>query len=141
GWEQWEALLNRYSVDAALLRRGQMQAVIYPSDSAGRSGKRGMRAFSAAHFQASRWALVYWDDQAPVFVRRDDPKARSVLDQEYRLVNPDDLSHLLYEIRRGKASRAEALAEVERRLSEDPSCRTAKQIRSELSAMEPSRTR
>src|SRR5262245_14012004 len=54
-WERWEALLARYEIDAAMLRRGQLQAVQYPPETPGGEPRRGMRAFSAAYFQPSRW--------------------------------------------------------------------------------------
>jgi len=131
-WERWENLLERYGIDAAMLRRGQLQAVQYPPEVPGGVVRREMRAFSAAYFQPVRWALVYWDDDALIFVRRDDPRYRSLLDHEFRIVNPDDAEHLLSEIGRGKVDRREALAEVERKLEEDPACVTARQLQRAL---------
>ena len=135
-WERWEAMLDRYRIDAAMLRRGQLQAVQYPPEAPGAPPRREMRAFSAAYFQPVKWALVYWDDDALVFVRRDDPRYRDLLAREYRIVNPDDSAHLLWEIRKGKSDRAQALAEVDRKLKEDPDCTTAWRLRQELEASE-----
>jgi hypothetical protein len=131
-WERWEALLDRYDIDAAMLRRGQLQAVQYPPQSPGEAPRRAMRAFSAAYFQSSLWALVYWDDDALVFVRRGDPRHAAVLQNEFRIVNPDDAAHLLLEIGRGRIEASAALAEVERKLREDPLCATAIRLRGEL---------
>lgn len=140
-WERWEALLERYGIDAAMLRRGQLQAVQYAPEAPGAPPRREMRAFSAAYFQPVRWALVYWDDDALVFVRRDDPRYRNLLAREFRIVNPDDSAHLLAEIRKGRVDRSLALAEVDRKLKEDPGCVTALGLRRELQAAESAAAR
>ncbi len=88
-----------------------------------------MRAFSASYSQASRWALVYWDDQALILVRREDPTVATLLKNEYRLVNPDDLPHLELQVRRGEVAREEVLEELDRKLAEDPGCLTAQRLR------------
>ncbi|HMC81596.1 MAG TPA: hypothetical protein VKL61_00010 [Candidatus Polarisedimenticolia bacterium] len=124
-WEEWESLLKRHGIDAALLRRGQVQAVEYPPATPGGMKRREMRAFSAAYFQISRWALVYWDDQALLFVRRDDPASEALLRGEYRFVNPDDVAHLEVLIRNGDVERNLVLKELARKRAEDPSCLTA----------------
>jgi len=129
-WGTWEELLGRYGIDSALLRRGQMQAVIYPQSAQRQGpGRKEMRAFSASYFQASRWAQVYWDDQALILVRREDPAAATLLKNEYRLVNPDDIPHLELQVRRGEVAREEVLEELDRKLSEDPDCLTAQWLR------------
>ena len=140
-WERWEALLDRYGIDAAMLRRGQLQAVQYAPEAPGSPPRREMRAFSAAYFQPVKWALIYWDDDALVFVRRDDPRYRDLLAREFRIVNPDDSAHLLSEIRQGRLDRSQALAEVDRKLEEDPDCATARRLRHELQAAESAAAR
>ncbi|PYQ12014.1 MAG: hypothetical protein DMH00_06905 [Acidobacteria bacterium] len=132
-WERWEGMLKRHQIDAAMLRRGQLQAVEY--NSPGPARRMEMRAFSAAYFQTSRWALVYWDDQALVFVRRDDPTYSRLLEREYRIVNPDDSAHLLQAIRQGRVGLEEALREVDRKLAEDPACLTAHSLRRQIAAL------
>jgi len=126
-WERWEDMLDRYRIDAAMLRRGQLQAVQYAPASPG-APAREMRAFSSAYFQKSHWALIYWDDTALIFVRRGEPAARNLADREYRLVNPDDAGHLLREIRAGRVEVGAALAEIERKLAEDPDCASAQRL-------------
>jgi hypothetical protein len=134
-WKGWEEMLARYQIDSAMLRRGQLQAVQYPPDSPGSPPRKEMRAFSAAYFQASRWALVYWDDLALIFVRREDPSYHDLLDLEYKIVNPDDASHLLEEIRRGRVRREDALRELERNLQDNPSCRSARELRGRIASL------
>jgi hypothetical protein len=128
-WEEWEAFLSRHRIDAALLRRHQMQPVRYPPETPGAPGRTDLRPFSSAYFQASRWALVYWDDAALVYVRRDDPAGAALRDVEYRWVHPDDAVHLMGRLARGEVTREAVLAEIDRRLAEDPACRTARRLR------------
>ena len=64
---------------------------------------QGARGFSALWFPKAEWALVYWDDVAMVFVRREGAPTGLLEIHEYRVIQPDDLAHL------------------ERRLLEDPS--------------------
>jgi hypothetical protein len=95
-----------------------------------------MRAFSAAYFQQSSWALVYWDDLALIFVRRTDPAYAVLLQAEYRVVNPDDAPHLMQEIRSGRVEVGAALREVDRKLEEDPRCAAAQALRRQLLSMQ-----
>jgi len=125
---KWQALLERHRIDAALLRRGQMQSVKYPPSHPGDEVRTELRAFSAAHFPASRWALVYWDDHALLFVHRDDPAAAPLLAREYR-IHPDDLPHTLALLARGELNRATILEEIDRNLRGNAACRSAISLR------------
>lgn len=134
-WKRWEAMLDDLEIDAAMLRRGQVQKVEYPSATPGAMPRKETRAFSAAYFQRSSWALVYWDDLSLIFVRRGDPAYASLLKEEYQVVNPDDTPHLVQAIRSGQVKVEEALREVDRKLGEDPRCETALALRRQLDSL------
>ncbi len=134
-WKGWEAMLDGFQIDAAMLRRGQVQKVEYPSATAGVMPRREDRAFSAAYFQRSSWALVYWDDRSLIFVRRGDPAYAGLLKEEYQVVNPDDTPHLAQAIRSGQVQVEEAMREVDRKLGEDPRCETALALRRQLESL------
>ena len=134
-WERWQGLLDGYRIDAAMLRRGQLQAVQYAPDTPGAPPRRELRAFSSAYFQRSLWALVYWDDMALVFVRRSAAAAAPLLSREYRIVNPDDAGHLLQEIRAGRVDARAALEEIDRKLAEDPLCASAQRLSSQIRSL------
>ncbi len=134
-WNRWQGMLDDFRIDAAMLRRGQIQAVEYPASVVGATPRREMRAFSAAYFQQSLWALVYWDDLCLIFVRRGDPAYAGLLKAEYRVVNPDDAPHLIQAIRSGNVKVEEALREVDRKLGEDPHCGTALTLRHQLASL------
>ena len=65
-----------------------------------------------------QWALVYWDDVALVYLRRDGPHAAVIARDEYRLVKPaNDLASLARVL--ADPARAEAVrAELERNVRE-----------------------
>jgi hypothetical protein len=134
--EKWKALLDRYEIDAALLRRGQMQMAQYPPASPGGVALTELRAFSASHFPSAEWSLVHWDDQSLLFVRRNDPAAKSLVAEEYR-VNPDDVPHTLARIARGELDRKTVLEEIDRKLLEDPQCFSARGLRDAFGRVPP----
>lgn len=134
--EKWKALLDRHGIDAALLRRGQMQKVLYPPSSPGGAVLEEWRAFSAAHFPAGEWALVYWDDHALLLVRRDDPAALPLLGGEYRF-HPDDVPHTLSLLARGGLERRAVLEEIDRKLEEEPGCLSARKLRARFEGVPP----
>jgi hypothetical protein len=124
----WEDLLSRHRIEAALLRYpGVLQKVLYPRED-GRPAAIGARAFSAAYFPKERWALVYWDDLTMVFLRRTGEHAALIDRFEYRSLHPDDWQHLLAEVAMGRAPLDPILAEIERKIQEDPDCRRARSL-------------
>jgi hypothetical protein len=121
----WENLLSRHRIEAALLRYpGVLQKVLYPGEH-GRPPVTGARAFSAAYFPKERWALVYWDDLTMIFLRRSEMHAALIDRFEYRALHPDDWQHLVAQVATGRAPLAPILAEIERKIQEDPGCRRA----------------
>ncbi len=85
----WSELLAAYNADTALVRYHPPIRVTDPN-----GNDLGLRGFSALWFPARDWALVYWDDVAMVFVRRNTAPANLLERHEYHVLRPDDLSHL-----------------------------------------------
>jgi hypothetical protein len=120
----WDQLLQHYQIDTALVRYlPQLTQVVGPD---GRP--RIPRSFSALWFPARRWALVYWDDVAMVLVRRSaaDPAWLSKL--EYPVVRPDDSEYLRRGLTAGWLDRGGFLAELRRKLAEQPGCLRAREL-------------
>jgi hypothetical protein len=105
----WNDMLAGYETDTALVRYHPPITVTDPV-----GNNLGVRGFSALWFPAETWALVYWDDVAMVFVRRDDAPAELLERHEYRVIRPDDLSHLAARIASDEGFRAEVARELER---------------------------
>jgi hypothetical protein len=70
----WERTLDRYGVNTLLMQMTDKPIGI-----------------QGAAFRSPRWALVYWDDRAAVYVRRTPATEALVARHGYRVVNPNDL--------------------------------------------------
>jgi hypothetical protein len=112
----WSALLAEHGADTALVRYHPPLQVTDPD---GRV--LGLRGFSSLWFPARLWALVYWDDVAMVFVRRDRAPAGLLDRHEYRVLLPDDLEHLEARLAVEPALRVEVAAELARAANAAPS--------------------
>jgi hypothetical protein len=126
--EAWSALLDRHRIDAAFLRYPPtLQKVLYP----GRDGGppvAGERAFSTAYFPTEHWALVYWDDDAMIYLRRLPEHEAVIARLEYRAIHPDDWRYLFAGVLLGRLDVRPILAEIGRKLEEDPGCRRARRL-------------
>ena len=105
----WTDMLDGYGADTALVRYHSPIRVTDPM-----GNDLGVRGFSALWFPADKWALVYWDDIAMVFVRRNALPTEWFEDHEYRVVRPDDLSHLAALLATDEGMRAEVARELQR---------------------------
>ncbi len=119
----WQAMLDRYGIDVALVRYNPPFTVVKPDGS-----PAGRRGFSALWFPDSRWALLYWDDTAMVFAERDTVNPELLARFEYRVVRPDDTEELGRRMAGDPALRQAAAAELGRKLTEQPDCERALQI-------------
>jgi hypothetical protein len=120
GPASWQALMSELDVGYALLSYDYApQGVVYGTDERG-APILGHRAWSAVWFHREEWALVYWDDAAMLFVRRDGPNAALVERFEYPLVNPEDGDYLVEQVRKGLLDPLPLLQELHRRLNERP---------------------
>jgi len=124
----WQAFLARLDIDSALLRYAPvLEQVVRP----GPDGQRGSvmeRAFSINHFPRDAWALVYWDDDAMIVVRRSPENAAVVARQEYRAIHPEDWRYLYAGVVTGRQALGPILGELERKLREDPGCARARAL-------------
>ncbi|RKZ90890.1 MAG: hypothetical protein DRQ40_10490 [Gammaproteobacteria bacterium] len=126
---RWQALLDSYGIETALLRYHEPLSVQTPD------GKDlGQRGFSALWFPDKRWALVFWDDTAMVLVDREKTRPELVEAFEYQWVRPDDSAHLAIMAQDDPVARAALITEIKRKLHEDPECHQALWLLSQLSA-------
>ena len=116
----WRAFLERHGIDAAFVRYSPvLERVVLPG-SDGRPDRVLERAFSANHFPAQDWALVYWDDDAMIFARRMPANEEVIARLEYRSVQPEDWRYILAGVIAGRVEPAPILADLERKLRDDP---------------------
>ena len=131
--EGWTALLNRYGIDGALVRYDDRpRPVLTPPGIPGGPPRVEHHTTNALFFPRERFALVYWDDVAMIFLRRAPERASLLEREEYRFVHPEDWRATLAQAERDPFFRAAALEEIERRLREDPGVDRALQFRQAL---------
>lgn len=128
----WRELLDRYAIDAALVRYDDRLRPLVTLDAQGRPARVEHHSASALLFPRDRFALVYWDDLALLFLRRTPTRAAQLAREEYRVIQPEDWQATLAAAAADPAVRASALAEVERRLREEPTLQRAALLRQAL---------
>jgi hypothetical protein len=115
--EKMKAFADRYALDGFLIKD-------YPStlpstraypDGSTRAFARPWHVF---FFPRERWALVYWDDQALLFVDRAKTPAAWLAAHEYRWLRPGDDAARADALARGEIPLAVLRAETSRHASE-----------------------
>ncbi len=111
--EVWQAFLDRYGIEAVVepYPRGYFDGEL--TDSRGKKTTRVLRSPLVPYLPREQWALVYWDDQALLFVRRGVP-----IPGEYRLLDPTDIPYLAALKQRGWLDQDLLAAERRRHESE-----------------------
>jgi hypothetical protein len=126
----WFALLDRYRIDGALVRYDDRpRPVLSPPKVPGGQPQVELHTTTALFFPPERFALVYWDDQAMLYVRRRPERAARLAREEYRFLHPEDWRSGVERGAVEPAFRAAALAELDRRLAADPSLGRARFLR------------
>jgi hypothetical protein len=132
--QAWKAFLDQHGIDAAFLRYPPtLQKVTYPAPGGG-PPRVGERAFSAAYFPSAEWALVYWDDDAMIYLRRTAEYESVIKRLEYTAVHPDDWRYLWAGVLIQRIPVGPILAELDRKLREDPGCLRASQLMQRFAA-------
>jgi len=127
----WEALLAARGAAGALVRYEDRRLPVLEPDGSGGYRQVGESTANALLFPPERWALVEWDDEAMLFLRR----ANGLADwgaEPYRFVQPEDPVTTLARAAADPAFRAGLRAELERKLAADPASRRARYLRDHL---------
>jgi len=119
----WKKLLSGYQIEYALLNYVDELELLTVMDRNNRSTTT-YAPFSSTHFPRTDWALVYWDDDGMVLVKRKgiNHKLNSL---EYVSVFPEGAFYQESLVRAGKIDHTKALGELRRKLQEDPFCKRA----------------
>lgn len=135
GSDGWGALLDRHDIDSAFLRYPPtLQKVQYPAIDGGEP-REDLRAFSAAYFPKERWALVYWDDEAMIFLRRLPENENVIARLEYQAIHPDDWQHQFAGVFWRQIPLEPILKDIERKLTDDPDCARARGLYQRFAAL------
>jgi hypothetical protein len=129
----WSALLRDYRIEYALLNYVDQLDRVTTID---RSGKVsvGFAPISSTRFPRSQWALVYWDDTGMVFVRRKGINA-ALAATEYAHLFPEGRDYQRQLIIEAGLDRQAVVTELRRKLGEDPTCRRARRLLDEVTAI------
>ena len=119
----WSGLLSGYGADTALVRYHPPLRVTDPA-----GNELGFRGFSILWFPERDWALVYWDDIAMVYVRRQNAPAGLLEEHEYRFLRPDDLVHLSNRLTRDPALLQGLATDLSRAACANPASWRAQEI-------------
>ena len=120
---QWSGLMDRHEVEAAVLSYRKERIAVRDAV----TGLVSESTFAETHFPANAWALVYWDDLAMVYVRREGRFASLADALEYRHIRPE--SAALGDLPAPSAPAADGvIADIRRKLGEDPDCPLARRL-------------
>ncbi len=131
----WERLLERHGIDAAMLRYPPTLQKVWLPAAPGHPPLATERAFSAVYFPKQRWALVYWDDDAMIFVKRAERYKDVISRLEYAQLNPDDWRYVYAGTLMGRLAIVPIQAEIDRKLAEDPACERARRLRAAFAGL------
>lgn len=120
----WNALLRDYRIEYALIDYTDELDRVVVFDAVGKSSA-GFAPISVTRFPRSRWALVDWDDDGMVLVRRGGANG-ALAAGEYTSVFPEGYGYQRQLVDSGRVDRTRLVAELQRKLAEDPNCRRAR---------------
>lgn len=127
----WHALLTDRGAEGALVRYEPRRVPIVEADGAGGLRVVDSRTANSYLFDRALWDLVDWDDAAMLF------RARGVESwggEPYRFVDPEDPERTAALAARDDAFRRAVLAELDRKLADEPACRRASELRARVRA-------
>lgn len=135
---EWEALLARYDIDAALVAyEDRPRKVVAPPHEPGGGETVEVRTASALYFPPESFALVFWDDRSMLFLARKPERTAALAANEYRVVQPEDWRHWIGRAQADPAFLRQALAELERKLAQEPASIRAQRLRRQLREPSP----
>jgi len=127
---KWNRLLEDHEIDAALVRYDdRLRKVVRPAGAPGGAPEVAYHTTNALLFPNRLFALVHWDDEAMLFVRRNPDRVGWLAASEYRFVHPEDRQATMESAAMDPEFLRNALGELERRLAEDPDCERALELR------------
>ena len=129
----WTKFLQKYKIEYALLGYWDDLEEVITLDSQNRAVKT-YAPFTSTHFPRNRWALIHWNDEGMIFVKRDGINS-SLAEFEYSSVFPEGNGYQQQLVKGGRVKKDRALVELSRKLKEDPECKRAQKLFTEIRAL------
>jgi len=124
--KNWKNLLSEYHIEYALLNyvdQLEQLTVVQPDN----TRITTYAPFSSTHFPRRAWALIYWDDDGMILIKRNAANQK-LLSLEYGSVFPEGAGYQESLARAGRINVSKAVEELQRKLREDPSCYRARRL-------------
>ena len=131
----WNALLRDEQIEYALLEYVDDLDRVATMDKSGKV-TTGFAPVTVTRFPRALWALVDWDDDGMIFVKRNGANS---IDGEYTSVFPEGRGFQRNLVARGTIDRSRAIAELKRKIAQDPGCRRARALLARSGVRRPSR--
>ena len=132
----WLELLAEHAIDAALARYDDRPRPVESApERPGEPPRTELHTPSSYLFPSERFALVYWDDVAMLFLARTPEREAALAEHQYRAVQPEDWRATLERARRDPAFHEQVRRELGRRLREEPPSRRAEGIAAALAGL------
>jgi len=135
---KWKKILQEHQIEYALLNYVDDLEIVTVM-TANKEPQITYAPFTSTHFPRSSWALVYWDDDGMILVKRTGLN-RELLTFEYEAVFPEGIQNgrTYQEIlaRSGRLDGHKAIEELQRKLKEEPQCRRAQRLLQALKGFE-----
>jgi len=128
----WRELLTARGATGALVRYEPRRVPILEPDGRGGFTVAETRTANSYLFPRELWDLVDWDDAVMLFLA---PGSAGGAGEAYRFVDPEDPERTLRLAARDPASRLAVLAELERKLADQPDCRRARELLERVRAL------
>ncbi len=130
----WKQFLEKYRIEYALLNYWDELEEVTIMDTSNKAIK-SYAPFSSTHFPRSAWALVYWDDNGMIFIKRAGLNG-ALASIEYREIFPEGHSYQQNLIKSGRINKDKAVEEIQRKLQEQPDCKRAGKLLDEISEIQ-----
>jgi hypothetical protein len=123
---KWEELMDDHRVEYAIVSYvDELTDILQMTPEGPRVIAR--ISYTSARFPRNRWALIEWDDDGMLFVRRGGLNAR-LLEREYSAVVPEGAGYTQALIAAGRVPREAVIRELIRKLDEDPTSDRARNL-------------
>jgi hypothetical protein len=105
--DRWQKLAMEHGIELAVIVRPQDFRVFVTKKPDGNEIIHFAEPEHSAVFPIEEWAMVYWDAQALIFVKRDIPDKKWIQEHEFRILRAGELPKVSIRVWQGNSSLSE----------------------------------